>query len=111
MSKIKTDTALLDMLSEEIKTSVTPGKQPELLTLKTVLINCLINEADGEKTDAKGKLDRYDLALRVKVGGDVEMSAEEVKMCKESIAKQFPVLVTGQAHRLLEGQSTGLEKK
>lgn len=111
MAKINTDTVLLDMLGDEIKTSIAPELPPEPLTLKTVLINCLINEAEGEKNDAKGKLDRYDLALRIKNGGEVEIEAGEIEMCKKSISLQFPVLVTGQAHRLLEGKLTGLEKK
>jgi hypothetical protein len=111
MSKINTDTVLLDMLGEEIKTPVAPGSPPEPLTLKTVLIQCLINEADGEKTDAKGKIERYDLALRIKNGGEVEIEAGEVDMCKKSIALQFPVLVVGQTDKLLEGKLTGLEKK
>ena len=110
MAKINTDTVFLDMLSEEIKTSVAPGQPPEPLTLRTVLIQCLINEAEGEKSDAKGKIDRYDLALRIKDGGTVEIEAGEIEMCKKSIVLQFPVLVTGQAHRLLEGKLTGLEK-
>jgi len=111
MSKINTETVFLDMLGDKIETPVAPGKPPEALTLKTVLIQCLINEADGEKNDAKAKLDRYDLALRVKNGGEVEMEAGEIEMCKKSIAAQFPVLVTGQANKLLEGKLTGLEKK
>ena len=39
------------------------------------------------------------------------MEAGEIEMCKKSIAAQFPVLVTGQANKLLEGKLTGLEKK
>lgn len=107
---INTDIALKDMLGDDLKTPLAPGKKPEVLTLKTVLINCLINEADGERIDAKGKIDRYDIALRVKDGGTHEFTSDEITMCKDSIAKQFPVLVVGQAHRLLEGKSTGLEK-
>ena len=111
MSKINTETVFLDMLGEQIETPVAPGKPPEPLTLKTVLIQCLINEADGEKVDEKGKLDRYDIALRVRKGGEVEMEAGEIEMCKKSIALQFPVLITGQANKLLEGKLTGLEKE
>jgi hypothetical protein len=111
MAKINTDTILLDMLGEKIETPVAPGQPPEPLTLKTVLIQCLINEADGEKNDAKAKLDRYDLALKIKDGGEIEMQSGEIEMCKKSIAKQFPVLVVGQADKLLEGKPTGLEKK
>lgn len=109
MPKINTDVVLRNMLGGPLETPLAPGQKPEPLTLVTVLINCLINEADGEKLDAKGKIDRYDLALRVKNGGEVEFTSDEVTMCKESISKQFPVLVVGQAHRLLEGKETGLE--
>ena len=111
MSKINTETVFLDMTGEKIETPVAPGKPPEELTLKTVLIQCLINEADGEKNDGVAKIKRYDLALRIKNGGTVEMTADEIEMCKKSISLQFPVLVTGQANRLLEGQLTGLEKE
>lgn len=111
MSKINTDTVLLDMLGEKIETPVAPGQPPEPLTLKTILIQCLINEADSEKSDAKGKIERYDLALRIKDGGEIEIEAGEIDMCKKSIALQFPVLVVGQANKLLEGKLTGLEKK
>lgn len=108
--KINTDTVLKNMLGEDLETPLAPGQKPEPLTLNTVLINCLINEADGEKLDAKAKIDRYDIALRVKNGGSIEFTTDEIKMCKDSIARQFPVLVVGQAHRMLEGKDTGLEE-
>jgi len=111
MPKINTDTVLKNMLGGPLETPLAPGQKPEPLTLVTVLIQCLINEADGEKLDTVGKVARYDLALRVKNGGEIEFTSDEITMCKNSIAKQFPVLVVGQTHRLLEGQPTGLEKK
>jgi hypothetical protein len=109
--EINTDIEMLSMMGDPIKTPLEPGKPPEVLTLKNVLLNCLINETEGDKLDAKKKIERYDLALRVKDGGKVELTAEEISLIKESISKQFPVIVTGQAHRILEGKPTGLERK
>lgn len=108
---INTDVKLLSMLGEPIKTALEPGRPPEELTLKTVLIQCLINESEGEKIEGKRKLDRYALALKVKDGGVVDLASEDITLLKDAVSKQFPVLVVGQVHRLLEGKPTGLEKK
>lgn len=113
MALINTDTTLFDLTGNEIVAAppqnAPKDAPPEFITLKTVIVQSLMNDT-GDKRPVKEKIERYALALEVRHGGEVEMTSDQVTMCKNLISEQFTVLITGQAHKLLEGQPTGLEK-
>lgn len=75
------------------------------VTLKDVCVNALLAQQDGEVVDAKEKFARYELALKVNKGGDVEVTAEEITKIKDLTGKIYPTLVVGQVFYLLEGKS------
>ncbi|MCD6262343.1 MAG: hypothetical protein J7J52_04905 [Deltaproteobacteria bacterium] len=75
------------------------------VTLKDVSVNALLAQQERETLDAKEKLARYELALKVNKGGDVEVTVEEIAKIKDCVGKVYPTLVVGQVFHLLEGKN------
>lgn len=66
-------------------------------TLKLALVNAVLAPAEAEK------MKRYELYKRIKQGGDVELTSEEITLCKEAVDKTYPTpLVVGQVIEMLE---------
>lgn len=73
-------------------------------TLKNVVFAAVTQPLDGERQSTEEKLQCYAIAQRVFAGGEVELTAEEITLIKARIGKLFPVLIVGQAFRMLEAE-------
>lgn len=95
--KIDFDAVLLDLKGEIMKDGDAP------VSLKTVAVNALFAPfPDEREIDGTEKAKRFNLGLRIDVGGEVEVSAEEVSLVKKLIGKAYPVLIVGRAYQLIE---------
>ena len=74
----------------------------EYWTLDTVCVNVLLGSVEGEKIDGSKKYAQYELAGKVKKGG--ELKTEEVALIKELIGKMYPPVIVGASWDLLEGK-------
>jgi hypothetical protein len=73
------------------------------LTLKRASVDALMMPFDDEKhISGEEKLKRYQLAVRINLGGDVELKAGEVSLLKLVIGKAYTPLVVGPAYIALE---------
>jgi hypothetical protein len=73
-------------------------------TLKSAAIEALMNIAESDRT-AKGedKFKRYELAVKVNAGGEVEITPEEATLLKQRIGEVYGPAVIGPAYKLLNG--------
>lgn len=91
--------------------TVTEG---EPLLLKTVCVACLVNQIPGDEKeyDRLGsgvgmvRFARGDLARRINVGGEIEVSAEEIATLKDRIGRSGQIVVIVAAFELLEQKET-----
>lgn len=67
------------------------------------LCRALMSQDPREQPTAEDKLQRYKV-LRKLMGEDsvVDLTAEEIALCKAIVAKVYPPLVVGRSHELLE---------
>jgi hypothetical protein len=72
-------------------------------TLKLSLVNALL--APGKQDAGVEKIQKYELAKKIYRGGEVELSTEEVTLCKSAVNETFPhPMVVGQINNMLEGK-------
>lgn len=74
------------------------------LTLKAACIESLMQITDSDR-NASGevKFKRYELAVKVSAGGEVEITPEEATMLKERVGEVYGPAVVGPAYKLLNG--------
>jgi hypothetical protein len=76
------------------------------LTLKRASVDALMVPFDDEKSiSGEEKLRRYQLAVRINAGGDVDLKAEEVSLLKLVIGKAYAPIVVGPAFLALETEA------
>lgn len=76
------------------------------LTLKRASIDALMMPFEDEKNmSGEEKLLRYQLAVRINAGGNVDLKAEEVSLLKRVIGKAYTPIVVGPAYLELERDS------
>ncbi len=92
----------VDFNTDEVITRPTGnGDEREPYLFRHVIINALMAAEDG--IDGEEKLNRYDLAMRVKNDENVDISEKEVVTLKEIIGKTFPTIIVGQLFPALDG--------
>jgi hypothetical protein len=72
-------------------------------TLKRAAVEALVALAPDDRANGEEKCKRWQLAVRVNGGGEVELSPEEAAMVKERIGRLYGPLVIGPAWQLLNG--------
>ena len=73
-------------------------------TLKDISVESLMSLLEEEKNlSGEEKLKRYELALKIKDGGIIDISVEDIALVKKLIGKMFTPLIVGQAWKNLEG--------
>jgi len=87
------------------------GKQIELLEKKLnlgdVCAEALVNNHPDEKGVAgKEKLERFELAIKVYKGKDVELTSEEITLIKKLVAFSYAPLVCGQVWKMIDPKSS-----
>lgn len=65
------------------------------LTAAVVCAAALLNGGD-DKTPTAEKVTRYELAVRVRKGGDVDLTVDELKLISDSVGKMYTPIVVGQ---------------
>lgn len=102
--KINFDIAITDLDGNEIKNS---EKREEVVTLKHIAIMSLMNPVPKQNSTENGaiKFSRYQLAQKINVGGEVEITAEEISTLKEKIAESYSPLIVGRSYDILESNN------
>lgn len=72
------------------------------LTLGRAVANALLQTVQGDDADARGKLDRWELARRVAHGGVVQLDAPDTTMVIKRIGAVYAPSVVGPAVSLLD---------
>lgn len=72
-------------------------------TLKSAAIEALMLMSPDDQAGGEEKFSRYNLAIKVNAGGEVELTPEEAAMIKQRIGKIFGPSVLGPAWTLLNG--------
>jgi len=96
MTKVNLDQNLVDLDGQPIKVD----EKPFLVGM--VLANCLMQ---GKPEDVKNAVAAYMLGEKLKKGGDIELSPEEVtRLHKAIIASTYNTLIAGQLLIILEAK-------
>lgn len=78
---------------------------PTKTILQDVLTNALGSQLPNEVVSGADKLKRYRLGMRIGVLDEIELTAEEIVVCKGQVEKFYPALIYGQVCDLLEPKS------
>jgi len=69
------------------------------MTLGRTAANALL--VPNDKDNGADKIRKYDLALRVYGGGEVDLATEEVTAIRDAILKSYGPMICGQAAKML----------
>ena len=94
----------LKALNGETLFDITGGVKKNL-TLGAIAVDAVLRpfEADAQVPGVE-KMARWDLAQRIyKATDEVDISSEEAVLLKNLIARAFPVMIAGQACKMIDG--------
>lgn len=97
--KINFDTLITDLKGEPIKEN---GKDFTLGDAAQVAL--LSPYADERDLDGKAKVERFMVATTAALGGEQDVTAEDVALIKKLIGKAYGPLVVGRAYEIIEGK-------
>lgn len=75
------------------------------MTLGDAAANALISQYPDETPSGADKVKRWSLAMRVHSAQQVELTADDIKLVKDFVAKAFGPLVVGQVWAILDPAS------
>lgn len=75
------------------------------MTLGDAAANALVNQYRDENVSGQDKVKRWALALRIHKASDIELTADDVKLIKDLVAKAYGPLVVGQVWSILDPAS------
>ena len=82
-------------------TDAEEDKKP--LVLASVCVNSLLGVySDEQQLPGTEKAKRYELALKIKDGGTIDLPVEDIAKLKELVGKAYAPIVVGQAYKMLE---------
>ena len=91
-----------DEQRETIVEALNKTGRPQI-TLKRVAVNALQAIFEDERNlDGSEKLKRWQLAMKIHLGGDVDLTTEEIALVKKLIGKLYGASVVGPAWTALE---------
>lgn len=73
-------------------------------TVARTVSGALVAGIKGEETSPTDAADRYDLAVRLRNSDEIDLSSEEIALCKKMVAKVYPPIISGQVAKILEGK-------
>lgn len=76
-------------------------EEAEIVTLSNAVVGALLATYQGETLTGKQKYDRYKLALRFEES-EIDVTAEEVVLIKDVVAKMYDIHATGRVYDALE---------
>ena len=71
-------------------------------TVKLVIVNAVL--APVQKESGIEKVKKYELAKKIYTSDEVELTAEEISLIKETVGENFAPVIVGQVWNLLEGK-------
>jgi hypothetical protein len=95
--KINFDSELKSIKGEVLKNG------EAAFTLKDASIEALVAMSQDDRSDGTEKFKRYQLAVKVNAGGEIEITPEESAMLKDRIGRLYGPVVIGPAFVLLNG--------
>lgn len=103
--KINVNQKLKTVEGQTMKDVGSDGKAVEA-TLKMAIVNSLLAPLQqGQNESGIEKVKKYELAMRVYKGGEVELTVEDIALIKKQIGDVYPPLIVGQTFDLLEKSS------
>ena len=81
------------------------------ITLKSICINAALGHTESERLSGEQKLNLYELAIKIRKGGVIDLTAEEIVTLKDRIGKLYYALVVGQGFDMLEGKEQKEEEE
>lgn len=84
-----------------------PNEKPEMedITLKMVSVNAILVVDPKKPCSGEEKVKRYELAKRIYAAdAEVELSAEDIVLIKNSVHDGFQPIISGQVVEILEGK-------
>jgi len=110
--KISLQNPILSFQGENLPERVLGINSNNPLNLGTVLITALgANYTDEKNLPGREKVERYRLAVKLVNNTEVELTSEEITLCKKLVSKLTGSLIYGQVDALLEGKPTGIKQK
>lgn len=97
---INFDTKLVNFEGEILKDGV--GDKQKEATLGVVCVNALMLPSPDKNEDGNTKLKKYELALKIYKGGEVNIDTEDVALIKKDVSRAFGPMVVGQVYKILE---------
>jgi hypothetical protein len=76
--------------------------KPTDLKLGEACAQALLADAPDERANSASKAQRFDVWLKIKAGGEVDLKAEEIALIKERIGTVGTTLLVGRAFALLD---------
>jgi len=99
--KINVDQVLKNLDGSNLKDSVN-GEVVDAI-LQTALINAIL--APSKDDNGVTKIQKYELARKIYKGGEVELTSEEITVCKKAVEATYPSpLIVGQVVEMLENK-------
>lgn len=99
--------ATVDMTQAEreaIAAAINKTGRPQI-TLKRAAVNAVQAMFEDERNlDGSEKLKRWQLAMRIHLGGDVDLSADEITLVKKLVGKLYGPSVVGPVWTALEAE-------
>ena len=92
----------LKTLSGDAMKDAGPNGEAIDATLKLALVNAVLAPSQKQESGVD-KVKKYELAKKIYSNDEVELSSEEVTLCKEAVGSAYPSpLLVGQIIELLE---------
>ena len=83
------------------------GEEP--LTLRDVLCNALLSTQPNKPVEGKTQVERYEMALRINKGDEVDLTLKEAATLQEQVALFYTPIITGQVWHILEGDDNATQ--
>lgn len=82
------------------------GEQKKELTLKDICVDALLSNFESDRVDGNEKLDRYNLAVKIKLAHDsgelIELTVVEIEKIKKLVGLGYGTMVVGQVFIMLD---------
>ena len=79
------------------------GDGQKARTLGEACVEALVAVKTGEKLDGAKSFERYQMAIRLQKGGEIDLKSEEIAELKARVGEMYGPVIVGPVFILLEG--------
>lgn len=98
--KKNVDKVLIDIRTDEpLKEVIREGSDPVDFTLRSAIMTALLGTFDGDKATPDKKAKRFDVAMKIKASGDVDLTTDDLSIIKEITGIVYNPNIVGQINR------------